>query len=113
MKSGLEGLACELQGRWRVTALGIARPINLLGDEKQIDGHAGHNLINGKRWGWFTVELADQGVVLNYEDDRNGEILQQVRDKMVRHDNGWIGTLFLRGKQIFRFRLDPLDPQQD
>ena len=100
-------LVSDLAGEWRVTALGIASPMNLLGDKKRIDGTAGFNLISDKQWGFFTIDSEeDMIIVLNYDDPRNNPLLRCVRDRIVKIGDGWIGTLFLNGNALFNFRLD-------
>jgi hypothetical protein len=96
----------ELDGAWKVTAYGIATFMSLIGDRKQILNGAGHNIMRGKRWGWFSVEENSNGFVLNYFHSKNRRTLRHVKDVLVKDGDGWKGTLYYRGKALFRFRLD-------
>lgn len=95
-----------LDGIWKVTALGPARVFNLLGDRKIISGIAGYNVAGGKKWGWFSIEPDGTGLMLNYDDVRNPNILRGVRDRIIRDETGWTGVFYLHGRKIFRFKLD-------
>ena len=97
----------HIDGLWKVTALGMARPMNLLGDKKLIKNGLGHNIMLGKKWGWFKVEPYPYGrLCLNYDDPRNNKTLRGVRDIIGFYGNdGWLGKLLLNGERKFWFRL--------
>ena len=98
--------AKDLQGEWLVTALGMATPMNLLGDHKHISGTSGFNLVGDIKWGYFNVEEDGEELVLNYDTGGNSSILCRVIDRVSRDGDGWAGTLFLDGRAMFDFRLD-------
>ena len=99
----------KLRGRWKVKACGLAAPMNLLGDEKLIDGREGRNLIHGVEWGWFRVEGGGEplNLILNYDDPRNPKWMRGIRDEIKKYGNDWIGHLFYDGKMVFAFKLLP------
>lgn len=95
----------SLQGEWTVMAIGAAMPMNLLHDRKRITGRSGHNLIRGHAWGWFTVTGDGPELTLDYDDPRNPTCIRAVRDRIFLDDKGWAGSLYMRGRLQFYFRL--------
>ena len=98
-------------GRYAVTVLGgLGNVLNKLGDEKVVDGKVGHNVIDGKEWGWFHISRckvhgADR-VKLNYDHPNNPRALRFVIDYLREDlDGGWVGYLTLAGITVLDFRL--------
>lgn len=104
----MENTIHDLDGAWRVTTFGIARPMNLFRDRKHIRNKSGYNIILGIKWGYFSIETeaGTDGFILNYDDPRNNLFLRRVRDRLSRDGEGWKGALYLNKKRFFDFRLD-------
>lgn len=103
----------EIQGAWDVTTLGIAHPLTLIGDVKYVEGELGYNIVAGKKWGWVNIEIAENNLILNYDDERNSRTLRKVFDIITREGRGWAGTLFLCGCQQFKFRLERAESKKE
>ena len=102
-----------LDGEWIVTALGVARPMNLLADRKKITAGLGHNeMMGGRKWGWFKARSVAGGMILlDYDDPRNNGVVRRVLDAIRPDGEVWIGWLYLNGIPRFRFRLDRVKPE--
>ncbi len=108
----MNSLIEEIQGRWKVTCRGLAVPLNRLGDEKEISGYLGHNIIDGNEWGWFNINIDehDPNVLrLDYDDPRNPRLLRKVYDLIVKDKKGWLGKLFYDDNRILDFRMDRIE----
>ncbi len=104
-------LITDLQGKWTVTSKGLGCPMNLLGDTKVIEGQSGFNIMQGKEWGYFSIEFVypnrdGETLILNYDDPRNNELLRKVVDVINKDKDGWSGIFYLAGQRVFTFRLD-------
>lgn len=97
----------DLDGIWRVTTMGQAAPMNLLHDHKHIEDGRGHNVVLGRKWGYFTVDAGASDLTLNYDHPLNSRRLRHVRDILIPDGDGWEGSLSYRGRWKFNFRLDP------
>ena len=96
----------DLDGNWRVTCLGIARPVNISGNCKRINNGTGHNIVLGIKWGYFSIKEEEDYLVLDYDDPRNNPLVRRIRDRMYREGEGWRGLFYLNERRFFDFRLD-------
>jgi hypothetical protein len=95
-----------LNGKWKVEALGYARPFNLLADVKIIKDGRGYNIAKGKTWGHFTILRDGHKFCLDYYWPQNGKILSQVVDVIEARDPDlYEGIFYWRGIKVMRFRM--------
>ena len=96
----------RLDGRWRVTGVGMACPLTFLHDIKVVKNGCGHNEMGEKTWGFFVVLDAGENLMLDYSDPLNKLHVQQVLDVLRPVGEEWAGKLYFLKGQVFRFKLE-------
>lgn len=95
-----------LNGKWKVEALGYARPFNLLADVKIIKDGRGYNIAKGKTWGHFAIRQYGVKAWLDYDQPQNGKLLRQVVDEIeAKGPDLYEGVFYWRGRKVMRFRM--------
>ena len=95
-----------LNGKWKVEALGYARPFNLLYDVKIIRDGRGYNIAKGKTWGHFAISRDGHKFRLDYDQPQNDKLLRQVVDEIeAKSPDLYEGIFYWRGRKVMRFRM--------
>lgn len=104
----------ELQGDYRVMALGFFSWLNILADHKRIIGLGGKNFTSFWEGGYFTLVYGKDHYVLDYNHGDNPEWLRDVVDHVRIYRDEKTDTRQIIGKfykgGVFRFWFEMVRP---